>query len=94
MTFEEKRRLAIQAEIQKLRAVARSFENLVRQVQAEAAEFRHAAMRFEVIAEAEEILDTKIQGLEALHRERRKVAETKGELRGTIVDITRTLGGL
>lgn len=94
MNFEEKRRLAIQAEIQKLRAVARSFERLVAQAQAEVRELNDAARRFESIAAAEEIIDTKIEDLENLHRERRRVAETKGELRGTIVDITRTLGGL
>ena len=94
MTFEEKRRLAIQAEIQKLRAVARSFERLVVQANAEVQELNAAARCLESIAEAEEILDGKIQGLESLHRERRKVAETKGELRGTIINITRTLGEL
>lgn len=94
MTFEEQRRLALQAEIQKLRAISRGFENLVRQVQAEAEQLRAAAHRFESVANAEQVVDTKIESLESLHRERRRVAETKGELRGTIVDITRTLGGL
>jgi len=92
MTYDEQRRLALQAEIQKLRAIARSFENLVRQVQAETAELKASAVRFESIVNDD--VDAKIDALDKLAAERRRIAETKGDLRGVVVDITRTLGGL
>lgn len=94
MTFEEKRRLALQAEIEKLRAIQRQVANLSVDCAESAAALDRSVKRFCAILDAGDVLDKKLNALETLHKERRRVAETKGELRGTIVDITRTLGGL
>jgi uncharacterized membrane protein len=94
MTFEEQRRLALQAEIEKLRAIARQVDRLSVDAHTVADRLDNSVSRFQAILDAGDVVDQKINALEMLHKERRKVAETKGELRGTIVDITRTLGGL
>ena len=94
MTFDEQRRLALAHEIARLREI----QSQVAQVSVDTHRIADAlslsCKRFQAILDAGDVLDKKLDALETLHKERRKIAETKGELRGTIVDITRTLGGL
>lgn len=94
MTYEERRRLALNAEIAKLREIAVSFRRLAVEAQGFAQELDVSVRRFQAIADDDETLNQKIDNLDKLAATRRRIAETKGDLRGTIIDISRTLGGL
>ena len=91
MTYEQQRKLALNAEIAKLRDVADGFRRLA----ADAAKFAHeleqSTKRFQIIVDDDETLNHKIDKLDQLAAERRRIAETKGDLRGTIVSIARGL---
>ena len=93
MTYEEQRKLALNAEIAKLRQVAQGFRRIAVDAQAFAHELEMSTKRFQALADDDDTVDMKIDALDKLAAERRRIAETKGDLRGTIVDITRSLGG-
>jgi hypothetical protein len=65
MTNDEKRRLAVQHEIKRLRETVKSFDRVVADAQALAAEMRDAAERFTSIAVQDDI-DSKIDRLDRL----------------------------
>ena len=93
MTYDEQRKLALNAEIAKLREVANGFRRLALDAQKCAHELELSTKRFQVLADYDDQVDGKIEKLDQLAAERRRIAETKGDLRGTLIDITRSLGG-
>lgn len=93
MTYEQQRKLALNAEIAKLRATAAGFRKIALDAQAFAHELELSTRRFQAIVDDDETLNCKIDALDKLAAERRRIHETRSDLSATIVDITRGLGG-
>lgn len=71
MTNEEKRKLAIQRELDELVTIVEGFRSLAESARAEAAELEKWALRMDALRD-ETRIDIAIADLEALHEERRK----------------------
>lgn len=66
MTFDEKRRLAVQRELELMRESVRRFDQVVADAQAQAREFRESVTRLESIQTGEDNLDQAIDDLDKL----------------------------
>lgn len=94
MTYDEKRKLALNAEIAKLREVANGFRRIAVEAHGVAVELELSAKRFQAIVDDDDVLEMKIDALDKLAAERRRVHSARSDLSATVVDITRTLGGV